>query len=201
LTETASSDFFVFTKRGAAFTGGIGRISKSERFRIADAEGNEVPAGQPGELQIRTPFIMNGYLDAPELTRAACCGEYFRTGDLARVGPDGTVELVGRAKDLILRAGAKISPLELDGLIAQHPAVAAALTVGVNDAIVGERIHVLVVPQASQTVDEPELRAWIAQRVERYKRPDVYHFGNELPTGRTGKVDREALRRSITGKA
>jgi acyl-CoA synthetase (AMP-forming)/AMP-acid ligase II len=201
LTETASSDFFVFTKRGAAFTGGIGRISKSERFRIADAEGNEVPAGQPGELQIRTPFIMNGYLDAPELTRAACCGEYFRTGDLARVGPDGTVELVGRAKDLILRAGAKISPLELDGLIAQHPAVAAALTVGVNDAIVGERIHVLVVPQASQTVDEPELRAWIAQRVERYKRPDVYHSGNELPTGRTGKVDRDALRRSITGEA
>ena len=96
-----------------------------------------------------------------------------------------------------MRAGAKISPLELDGLIAQHPAVAAALTVGVPDDIAGERIHVLVVPRGGAPLDENELRGWLAERVEKYKRPDVYHFGAELPTGRTGKVDREALRRSL----
>jgi len=201
LTETASSDFFAFTTRDKAFNGGIGRISKSERFRIADAEGNEARPGESGELQICTPFIMNGYLDAPELTRASFCGDYFRTGDLARVRPDGTVELVGRAKDLIMRAGAKISPLELDGLIARHPSVAAALTVGVADPLVGERIHVLVVPRDGQTTDEAALRQWVADRVERYKRPDVYHFGSELPIGRTGKVDRDALRRRIAEKA
>ena len=96
-----------------------------------------------------------------------------------------------------MRGGAKISPLELDHLIAQHPAVAAALTVGVADPIVGERIHVLVVPRADGAVSEAELKQWAASRLERYKQPDVYHFGSELPTGRTGKVDREALRRSI----
>ena len=144
-----------------------------------------------------TPFIMNGYLDHPELTRAAFSGGYFRTGDLARVRPDGTPELVGRSKDLIVRGGAKISPLELDGLIAQYPAVAAALTVGVADDITGERIHVLVVPRAHHAIDEAELRNWVAGRVEGFKRPDVYHFGSELPTGRTGKVDRDALRQSL----
>ena len=200
LTETASSDFFLVTKGGEPFSGGIGRVSKREEFRIADANGREAPAGEPGEMQIRTPFIMNGYLDRPELTRDAFAGDFFRTGDLARMRPDGTVELVGRAKDIIVRGGAKISPLELDGLIAQHPAVAAALTVGIPDEITGERIHVLVVPRNESAIDEKELRQWVSDRLERFKRPDVYHFGSELPTGRTGKVDRDALRRSIDSK-
>jgi long-chain acyl-CoA synthetase len=199
LTETASSDFFLNNPKSADFPSGIGRVSKSERFRIADAHGNEVPPGEAGELQILTPFIMNGYLDQPELTGSAFTAGYFRTGDMARLKPDGTPELVGRNKDLILRGGAKVSPLELDGVLAQHPAIAAALTVGVADDIAGERIHVLVVPRA-EPVDEKELRRWVAERVEAYKRPDVYHFGSELPLGRTGKVDRDALRQSLNKK-
>ena len=199
LTETASSDFFLASPKGADFPSGIGRISQSERFRIADAQGREVPTGEAGELQILTPFIMNGYLDQPELTRAAFADGYFRTGDMARLKPDGTPELVGRSKDLIVRSGAKVSPLELDGVLAQHPAIAAALTVGVADDIAGERIHVLIVPRA-EPIDEKELRRWVAERVEAYKRPDVYHFGAELPLGRTGKVDRDALRRSLNKK-
>ena len=199
LTETASSDFFLASPKGADFPSGIGRISQSERFRIADAQGREVPTGEAGELQILTPFIMNGYLDQPELTRAAFADGYFRTGDMARLKPDGTPELVGRSKDLIVRGGAKVSPLELDGVLAQHPASAAALTVGVADDIAGERIHVLIVPRA-EPIDEKELRRWVAERVEAYKRPDVYHFGAELPLGRTGKVDRDALRRSLNKK-
>ncbi len=199
LTETASSDFFLASPKGADFPSGIGRISQSERFRIADAQGREVPTGEAGELQILTPFIMNGYLDQPELTRAAFADGYFRTGDMARLKPDGTPELVGRSKDLIVRGGAKVSPLELDGVLAQHPAIAAALTVGVADDIAGERIHVLIVPRA-EPIDEKELRRWVAERVEAYKRPDVYHFGAELPLGRTGKVDRDALRRSLNKK-
>jgi long-chain acyl-CoA synthetase len=197
LTETSSSDFFLGNPKGADFPSGIGRISKSERFRIADAQGCEVPPGEAGELQILTPFIMNGYLDQPELTRAAFADGYFRTGDLARLKADGTPELVGRGKDLIMRGGAKVSPLELDGVLAQHPAIAAALTVGIADEIAGERIHVLVVPRA-EPIDEKELRRWVAERVEAYKRPDVYHFGTELPLGRTGKVDRDALRQSLS---
>jgi acyl-CoA synthetase (AMP-forming)/AMP-acid ligase II len=167
------------------------------QFRIADDQGRELPVATTGELQIRTPFIMNGYLDESEMTRSAFADGFFRTGDLARRREDGRVELAGRIKELIIRGGAKISPLELDHVLVQHPAVAAALTTGVPDPIAGERIHALVVPRANASIDEKGLREWIAKRIERYKWPDVYHFGLELPTGRTGKVDRNALRDQV----
>jgi long-chain acyl-CoA synthetase len=137
---------------------------------------------------------MNGYLDEPELTRAAFADGFFRTGDLARARADGRVELAGRIKDVINRGGAKVSPLELEHVLLQHPAVAAALATGVPDPIMGERIHVLVVRRANTSIDERGLREWIAGRIERFKWPDAYHFGPELPTGRSGKVDRNALR-------
>ncbi len=194
LTETCSSDFFVKADEREAFAGTIGRPAAGVQFRIVDDQGCELPAGSTGELQIRTPFVMNGYLDDPELTRAAFADDYFRTGDLARARADGCVELAGRIKDLINRGGAKVSPLELDRLLAQHPAVAAALTAGVPDPIMGERIHALVVPRTDAAVDEKELREWVAAHIEKFKWPDIYHFGHQLPIGRTGKVDRNALR-------
>jgi acyl-CoA synthetase (AMP-forming)/AMP-acid ligase II len=197
LTETCSSDFFLMPEEQDRFAGAIGHCSRGVRFRIADNEGNVLPVGAVGELQIKTPFIMNGYLDEPELSRAAFADDFFRTGDLARIRDDGAVELTGRAKELIIRGGAKISPLELDCLLAQHPAVAGALTVGVPDPVMGERIHALVVPRGGAKIDEAELRIWVAGRTDEFKRPDTYHFGSELPTGRTGKVDRGVLRTKI----
>jgi acyl-CoA synthetase (AMP-forming)/AMP-acid ligase II len=197
LTETCSSDFFLMPEEQEMFAGTIGRPSADVHFRIADEQGCELPIEAVGELQVKTPFIMNGYLDEPELTRAAFVDDFFRTGDLARLRRDGTVELVGRSKDLIMRGGTKISPLELDCLLAQHPAIAAALTVGIPDPVMGERIHALVVPCEDAKIDEAELRHWVADRTDRFKWPDIYHFGSELPTGRTGKVDRGALRQQI----
>ena len=194
LTETCSSDFFLTARERVEFAGTIGRPGPGVQFRIADDQGRELPADTVGELQIRTPFVMNGYLDEPEMTRGAFAGGFFRTGDLARARADGRVELAGRIKDLINRGGAKVSPLELDAVLVAHPAVAAALTTGVPDPIMGERIHALIVPRTDASLDESSLRDWIARRVEKFKWPDVYHFGVELPIGRTGKVDRNALR-------
>jgi long-chain acyl-CoA synthetase len=193
-TETCSSDFFLAAHERGRFAETIGHPSLHVRFRVADDHSRELPVQSVGELQIRTPFIMNGYLDEPEMTRSALADGFFRTGDLARVRDDGRVELVGRIKDLINRGGAKVSPLELDRVLVQHPAVAAALTAGVPDPILGERIHALIVQSAHKSVDEKALREWIAEKIEGFKRPDVYHFADELPIGGTGKVDRNALR-------
>jgi acyl-CoA synthetase (AMP-forming)/AMP-acid ligase II len=199
LTETCSSDFFLREHEHEKFAETIGRPSPGVQFRIADDQGRKLPVNTTGELQIRTPFIMNGYLDEPELTRLAFAGGFFRTGDLARIREDGRAELAGRIKELIIRGGAKVSPLELDYILVQHPAVAAALTTGVPDSVMGERIHALIVPRANARIEENDLREWIAGRIERFKWPDVYHFGRELPTGRTGKVDRSALRDQVLG--
>jgi long-chain acyl-CoA synthetase len=201
LTETCTSDFVLMPDEHRLYGGSIGRPTPGVSFRIADDQGRSVVMNEIGELLIRTPFIMNGYLDQPELSNAALCQEFLRTGDLARLRPDGMVELVGRSKELIVRGGTKVSPLELDQLLASHPCVAAALTVGVTYPVLGERTHALIVPREHENVEEAALRQWISERVEKFKRPDFYHFGSSLPTGRTGKVDRTALREQITRAA
>ena len=132
--------------------GTIGRPTDRVEFRL-QRDGRAVAAGETGELQIRTPFGMLGYLDNPELTAASFDGDYFRTGDLARMTAGGYVELVGRAKDIISRGGNKIAPLEIDNLLAEHPDIAAALCAGVPDERLGEVIHAVIVPRAGAAID------------------------------------------------
>ena len=197
LTETATSDFFLVPGDQPHHLGCIGRPSPGVTYRIADSAGRPAPPGEPGELQIRTPYIMSGYLDAPRQTAEAFSDGYFRTGDVAREKEGGVVELVGRAKEMISRGAAKVSPLEIEQLFAQHPGVAEVLVTGVPDAILGERIHIMIVPRTGVAADADALRGWAAERLEKFKLPDVFHFGGELPLGRTGKADRGALRELI----
>ena len=113
-----------------------------------------------GELAIRTPFGMLGYLDDPALTGGSFSEGYLRTGDLARLRPDGRVEIVGRLKDIISRGGNKIAPAEIDALLGSHPDVAAALCAGVPDPRLGEAIHAVVVPRANAALTPEALRRW-----------------------------------------
>lgn len=193
LTETATSDFVLHSAQRARYGGCIGRPAPNVSFRIAPTEAS----GDAGELQIRTPYIMNGYLDAPELTAAAFSEGYFRTGDLARIRDDDVVEIVGRAKEIISRAGTKIAPLELERTFAEHPAVAEVLAAGAPDPVLGERVHVLIVRAAGVAVNVEGLRQFAAARLERFKWPDYFYFADALPLGRTGKADRGVLRTMI----
>lgn len=197
LTETATSDFVMRGEDLDAYAGCIGRPAPGVEFRVMAEAGRPAGEGEPGELQIRTPYAMSGYLDADELTRAAFAGGYFRTGDLARIRAGGVVELVGRAKEIISRGGNKIAPLEVERALLLHPGVAEALVTGVPDARLGERIHALIVTRSGHAPSADELRRWSADRMEKYKLPDVWHFGEDLPLGRTGKVDRGQLRELI----
>lgn len=197
LTETATSDFVLQGADLDAYSGCIGRPAPGVEYRIAAEDGRPSATGETGELQIRTPYAMNGYLDAEELTRAAFAAGYFRTGDLARERAPGIVELVGRAKEIISRGGNKVAPLEIEQILQQHPAVAQALVTGVPDEQLGERIHALVVARPGMSLSGEELRAWSLERMEKYKLPDRWHFAAELPLGRTGKVDRGRLRELI----
>jgi len=197
LTETATSDFFLLPDDHSRFAGCIGRPSPHVDYRIAAADGSAVAPGEVGELQIRTPFIMSGYLDAPELTARAFQDGWFRTGDMGRVREGGVVELVGRAKELISRGGNKVSPLELEQVFAAHPDVAAAMAAGAADPILGERIHLLVVPRPGRVLTENALREHAASRLPRFRQPDAYHIAESMPLGRTGKADRGALKAMI----
>ena len=192
LTETGTCDFHLGPAGQPQGFGTIGHPTEHVMFRIASG-GRVVAAGETGELQIRTPFGMLGYLDNPALTEASFEGGYFKTGDLARLTVDGAVALIGRAKDIISRGGNKIAPLEIDNLLAEHPDIAAALCAGVADERLGEVIHAVVVPRAGTHLDTSELRDWLLARTERFKVPDVFHFRYALPAGASGKADRRAV--------
>ncbi len=182
LTETGSCDFCLPPADQPAGFGTIGRPTDGVDFRIA-----------AGELQIRTPYGMLGYLDDPALTQASFADGCFKTGDLARLTASGNVALIGRAKDIVSRGGHKIAPLEIDNLLAEHPDVAAALCAGVPDERLGEVIHAVVVPRAGAQLDAAALRQWLLARTERWKVPEAFHIRDALPAGATGKADRRAV--------
>jgi long-chain acyl-CoA synthetase len=153
-------------------------------------------------LQIRSPYLMQGYLDEPALTEATYQDSWFKTGDIAReVGGDTgapMVELMGRHKEVISRGGNKVTPVEIEQAVCAHADVAAAMAVGVADAVLGERIHVLVVPRGGVLLDVATLRRHLEPRLERYKHPDAYYVADALPLGRTGKADRGQFKALIT---
>lgn len=189
LTESGTSDLILHDVAGAGVVDSLGEPSPGVETRL-DPDS--------GELLLRTPYGMLGYLDMPAETAAAHADGWLRTGDVARQAADGRLVLSGRLKELINRAGNKVSPLEVESLFAGHPGVEAVLATGVSDARLGEAIHLLVVPRAGSAPPTPEsLRDWASGRIDRFKLPDHIHLAEALPLGGTGKADRGALRRRL----
>ena len=188
-TETGSCDFCLLPNDQPSGWGSIGHPTAGVTYRLTPQSGQD---GHDAacELQINTPARMLGYLDEPQMSADAFDAGFFRTGDLARLRPDGRVELIGRAKEIISRGGNKISPLEIDNMLLRHPAVAAAMSVGIPDPHLGQSLHVLVVAKNHQLLDADALRAWAATKVERFKLPDRIHVASALPLGKTGKSSR-----------
>lgn len=185
LTETGTSDFLVDPQDYDAARGSLGRPASGIDVRVAD----------DGELRIRSPWGMAGYLDDPGRTAAAYDGDgYFRTGDLVARRPDGRLALVGRASEMINRGGLKVAPREVEEALAAHPGVAAALVAGIPDPATGETVAAAVVARPGAELDPEALRGWVAERLERYKAPTRILLLPTLPTGGTGKADRGALR-------
>ncbi len=192
MTETSTSDFIVRPEDYDRDAGRLGLPSPGVDALVVDGAGVPVAPGETGELRVRTPYLMTGYLDDAEATAAAVVDGFLRTGDLATVRSDGRLELAGRAGTLISRGGTKVSPLEVEAAYGEHPAVAAALCTGVPDEVLGERIHLLVVPHPGHDTSPPGLRAWGRDRLGPFKAPDVVHLVHEIPLGSTGKADRRA---------
>ena len=187
LTETSTCDFFLMPADAERYAGCIGRPSPGVRYRIVGDDGQAVQPGEIGELLIASPFLMSDYLDEPTLEPIR--QGWLATGDLGREREPGVVEIAGRKKELIYRGGNKVAPQEIEFACSAHPKVAAALAVGRPDARLGQRIHALIVPR-EPGLAAPELRAFLGERLEKYKQPDVLYFAAELPAGRTGKADR-----------
>jgi long-chain acyl-CoA synthetase len=173
--------------------GSIGTPIEGVQVRLVDENGNVVPSGSPGELQVKGPNVMKGYWNLPEATDAAIIDGWFATGDIAVVDEDGYYWIVDRKKDLIIRGGYNVYPREIEEVLHEHPAVAQVAVIGIPHDSLGEEVGAAVVLKADAAAEPDELRQFVKGRVAAYKYPRRIWFVDSLPTGPTGKL----LRREV----
>jgi acyl-CoA synthetase (AMP-forming)/AMP-acid ligase II len=162
--------------------------------RIVDGAGSTLPPGEVGELHIRGPNVMLGYYRAPELTAAVLSADgWFNTGDLARADADGNLFIAGRTKELIIRSGFNVYPVEVEGVLTQHPDVRQCAVVG-RSVPGNEEVVAFVELREGATTSPAELAAFAAARLAPYKQPAEIVVLPALPASATGKVLKSVLR-------
>jgi len=177
--------------------GSIGReIFGTDRIKILDEEGNEVPDGQVGELYSRTASIFKEYWKDPEKTKSVFKGEWFSAGDMAYRDPDGYYVLVDRKANMIITGGENVFPSEVEGVIGSHPAVKYVAVIGVPHEKWGEAVKAVVVTHQGKTVTEKELIDYCRGKIAGYKVPKSVDFiiDEEMPMTPTGKILHRILR-------
>ena len=171
-------------------------LSPGDEVRIVDADGRDLPDGQPGALLTRGPYTPRGYYRAPEQNNRAFTPDgWYASGDVVRRRPDGNLVVEGRDKDMINRGGEKISAEEVENLLYRMPGIAQVAAVAAPDAELGERVCVFVVPAPGQDITLAAIRAGLAAAgVARFKWPERLELAAELPVTKVGKLDKQALR-------
>jgi len=160
---------------------------------VMDDDGIILPQGDIGEVVISGPNVTPGYENNPDANARAFTNGWFRTGDQGRIDPEGYLFLTGRLKEQINRGGEKVSPLEVDVVLLDHPAVAQAITFGIPHDKLGEEVGAVIVLHDQAACTEQELRDFAASRLAAFKVPRRVLFMDDIPTGATGKVQRIGL--------
>lgn len=165
---------------------------------LLDDDGAEVPAGEPGEICVRGPLVMRGYLNKPEQTAEATEGGWLHTGDVGRFDDEGYLYIVDRKKDMVVSGGFNVFPREVEDVISAHPAVAAVAVIGVPDPKWGEAVKAVVVlrrgehGEAATTAEE--LQELVRGRKGALHVPKTVDFADSIPVSPLGKPDKKALR-------
>jgi long-chain acyl-CoA synthetase len=174
----------------------VGRAVPDVEIRlVADAGVNNDGIG---ELWIKSPAMMDGYLDAPQETDEVISDGWFKTGDLAAISQDGYVEIVGRVRERILRGGYSVFPQEVEAILVSHPGVAEAAVLGIPDADLGEQVAAFVSLKSAARVSAEDLLAYCKEHLASYKYPRHIKILPELPKGPTGKIAKAALSKITT---
>jgi long-chain acyl-CoA synthetase len=202
LTET--SPIVALNLPWAHKTGSVGKLIPEVQVKTVDDAGNDLPVGTDGgELYIKGPNVMKGYYNKPELSAEVLTADgWFKTGDIAKVDEEGYLHITGRKKDMIIMAGEKVFPREIEDALKQHPAVLVAAVIGVKDESRGEMpvAFVQLKPEAGQPGSgmekptESELRTFVRERIAPYKAPRNVYFMAEMPLTPTGKVLKRSLK-------
>ncbi len=179
---------------GEVRRGTVGKAVPETELRVVDDEGNELPTGSVGELQVRGPQVMAGYYGREEATQDSINTDgWFSTGDYVSIGEDGYISIVDRKKDMILVSGFNVFPNEIEDWVNRHPQVIESAAVGVPDERTGEAVKLFVI--AGEEAPGPEdIQSWCRQGLAAYKVPRKIEFAEDLPKSNIGKILRRELR-------
>jgi rifamycin polyketide synthase module 1/2/3 len=183
---------------GTRVMGSCGLPLPGLAVRVVDPEDRDVEAGHEGELIVRGPNVMLGYHGKPEATRTALRGGWYRTGDLARFDRNGYLTITGRLKEVIIRGGQNISPVEVEETVAAHRAVADCAVVGMPHELLGEVPVAFVVARDGEQTDPESLLEHCRSRLSAYKVPQAILFVPEIPRTGSGKAMRFRLRQMFS---
>jgi len=182
---------------GARVPGTVGFPLAGVELRVVDGDGEPVPTGEAGDVEVRGPGVSQGYWRRPDADAEAFRADgWFRTGDVGTLDGEGRLTLVGRAKDLIIAGGYNVYPKEVELAIDRAPGVEESAVVGVPDADLGEVVAAVVVRRPGSALDEADVLAACAD-LARFKRPRRVVFVDELPRNAMGKVEKALLRRQL----
>jgi acyl-CoA synthetase (AMP-forming)/AMP-acid ligase II len=184
---------------GARKPGSIGLPVRRQEMRIVDEDGAEVAAGERGEIVMRGPMVMAGYLKNPESTEATIRDGWLHSGDIGYADEDGYFFIVDRTKDMIIRGGENIYPREIEEVLYQHADVLECAVIGIPDKVRGEEVLAVVATRAEATADADEIAAFAAERLAKYKVPRRIELRDELPKTPTGKISKPPLREEFGG--
>jgi fatty-acyl-CoA synthase len=174
-----------------------GKAFPGVRLKIVDASGDQLPSRGIGEICIRSPANMVGYWNLPDATKETLIDGYVHTGDIGYLDEDGYVYVLDRAKDMIVSGGENVSPVEVETVLNEHPAVEESAVIGVPDDRWGEAIKAIVTIKPGASVDDNDLIAFARLRLAGYKLPKTVEFVSSLPRNPTGKVLRSELRKAF----
>ncbi|MBL7487572.1 AMP-binding protein [Frankia sp. AgB1.9] len=183
----------------------LGRLASCGRpvpwvhVALLDDRGNEVPQGEPGEICVRGPLVMQGYLNQPEQTAEALRDGWLHTGDVARADEHGFFTIVDRKKEMIVTGGFNVFPREVEDVLSTHPAVAATAVIGVPDPRWGEAVKAIVVLRPGSTIGADELIALVRAAKGPHYAPKSIDLVDSIPLTAVGKPDKKALRQAYWG--
>ncbi|WP_201526438.1 AMP-binding protein [Psychrobacter frigidicola] len=169
----------------------VGLVQPALEVKVIDpATGDIVPIGETGELLTRGYSVMKGYWGSRIKTREAIIDGWMHTGDLATMDEEGYVKIVGRSKDMVIRGGENIYPVEIENYLYRHPKIRDVQVVGIPDARYGEVLVAWIIPKRSGSLTEKEVRKFCSDHIAHYKVPAHYRFVTEYPMTITGKIQK-----------
>jgi feruloyl-CoA synthase len=198
MTEAGPTGTTLFPHEQVSKAGSIGGQGlPAVDLLVMTADGNPAEAGEIGEIWLKAPCIMKGYYRDPAATESAFEGDWYKTGDVARLDQDGYLFIVDRTKDMIVTGGENVYSKEVEDVIAGHPAVMEVAVLGKPHPEWGETVVACIVPREGQAPTPEELKEFLADKLANYKIPKLFQLVDQLPHTPTGKVMKFQLRNQL----